>query len=120
MSGTSRSTSSIVGRRLRERREALGLAQEKVGVAIGLDESSARARISRYELGVHEPPYETVKLLAEVLQAPALYFYCEDEGIAQLLLALRALPARQRGEVVKTVTGLVTSARKETSLLGNG
>jgi transcriptional regulator with XRE-family HTH domain len=28
---------SIVGRRMRERREALGLAQEKVGVAIGLD-----------------------------------------------------------------------------------
>ncbi len=38
---------SIVGRRMRERREALGLAQEKVGVVIGLDESSARARISR-------------------------------------------------------------------------
>jgi len=59
---------SIIGRRMRERREALGLAQEKVGVAIGLDESSARARISRYELGVHEPPFATVKLLARVLR----------------------------------------------------
>ncbi|WP_366938065.1 helix-turn-helix transcriptional regulator [Limnohabitans sp.] len=55
---------------MRERREALGLAQEKVGVAIGLDESSARARISRYELGVHEPPFATVKLLADVLEVP--------------------------------------------------
>ncbi len=104
--------SSIVGRRLRERREALGLAQEKVGVAIGLDESSARARISRYELGVHEPPYETVKLLAEVLQATAPYFYCEDEDIAQMLLALCAIPARQREEAIKTITGLVSAARQ--------
>lgn len=48
--GSKNLSGSTFGRRLRERREALGLAQEKVGVAIGLDESSARARISRYEL----------------------------------------------------------------------
>lgn len=88
--------SSIVGRRLRERREALGLAQEKVGVAIGLDESSARARISRYELGVHEPPYETVKLLAEVLMVPVTYMYCEEDELCELLLGLHQLPAQER------------------------
>jgi hypothetical protein len=32
---------------MRERREGLGLAEEKVGVAISLDESNARAKISR-------------------------------------------------------------------------
>ena len=72
---------SIVGRRMRERREALGLAQEKVGAAIGLDESRARARISRYKLGEHEPPYKTVNLLAKVRQVPVAYLYCEDEEI---------------------------------------
>ena len=51
----SRST-SIVGRRIKELRDELGWSQEKIGVAIGIDESSSRARISRYELGVHEPP----------------------------------------------------------------
>jgi transcriptional regulator with XRE-family HTH domain len=91
---------SIVGRRLRERREALGLAQEKVGVAIGLDESSARARISRYELGVHEPPYGTVKLLAEALRAPVTYMYCEDEVIARLLLLLDSLPVTARDTTI--------------------
>ena len=87
---------SIVGRRMRERREALGLAQEKVGVAIGLDESSARARISRYELGVHEPPFATVKLLANALKAPPPYMYCEDEAMAELLLAIHNIPSKQR------------------------
>ena len=47
---------NITGRRIRALRKELGLSQEKLGVAIGIDESSARARISRYELGVHEPP----------------------------------------------------------------
>ena len=90
------SPKNIVGRRLRERREALGLAQEKVGVAIGLDESSARARISRYELGVHEPPFATVKLLAIVLEVPPPYMYCEEQDIAELLLALHKIPCRVR------------------------
>jgi transcriptional regulator with XRE-family HTH domain len=85
---------SIVGRRMRERREALGLAQEKVGVAIGLDESSARARISRYELGVHEPPFATAKLLANVLEVPLPYLYCEEEETAELLLALHKIPSK--------------------------
>lgn len=91
---------SIVGRRLRERREALGLAQEKVGVLIGLDESSARARISRYELGVHEPPFETVQLLADALKVPVPYLYCDDSQIARLLLALHPLPPSERARWV--------------------
>jgi transcriptional regulator with XRE-family HTH domain len=94
---------SIVGRRMRERREALGLAQEKVGVAIGLDESSARARISRYELGVHEPPFATVKLLAKVLEAPPPYMYCEEQDIADLLLALHKIPSKARRLKVATL-----------------
>ena len=101
--------SSIVGRRLRERREALGLAQEKVGVAIGLDESSARARISRYELGVHEPPFATVKLLARVLEVPPPYMYCEDQDIAELLLALHKIPRNERKQKINALSAQTAS-----------
>lgn len=87
---------SIVGRRMRERREALGLAQEKVGVAIGLDESSARARISRYELGVHEAPIPTAKQIASALKVPLAYLYCEDDSTASLLAALHKLNIKER------------------------
>ncbi|WP_368924525.1 helix-turn-helix domain-containing protein, partial [Comamonas aquatica] len=59
--------SNVVGRRMRARREALQWSQEKVGVLIGIDESSSRARISRYELGTHEPPVKTARQIAEVL-----------------------------------------------------
>ena len=89
-------TISIVGRRMRERREALGLAQEKIGVSIGLDESSARARISRYELGVHEAPVPTAKQIATVLKVPLAYLYCEDDSTATLLVALHKLNVKER------------------------
>lgn len=85
--------SNVVGRRMRTRREALQWSQEKVGVLIGIDESSSRARISRYELGTHEPPVKTARQIAEALGVPLAYLYCEDDTIAELLLALRRLPS---------------------------
>jgi transcriptional regulator with XRE-family HTH domain len=92
---------SIVGRRMRERREALGLAQEKVGVAIGLDESSARARISRYELGVHEAPVPTAKQIAFALKVPLAYLYCEDDITANLLVELHKLSIKERSSMAQ-------------------
>lgn len=93
--------SNVVGRRMRARREELGWSQEKVGVLIGIDESSSRARISRYELGTHEPPVKTARLIADALNVPLAYLYCEDEDIATLLLKLRQLPEALRGQVVR-------------------
>lgn len=88
--------SNIVGRRMRARREALQWSQEKVGVLIGIDESSSRARISRYELGTHEPPVKTARQIAEALGVPLAYLYCEDDLVAELLLVLRKLKSTDR------------------------
>lgn len=91
-----RSPSTIVGKRLRNRREELGWSLERVGVAIGLDESSARARVSRYELGVHQAPEETTLDLARALDVPHAYLHCEDDRLAQIILAASQLaPADQ-------------------------
>lgn len=76
---------SIFGARLRARRQALGLSQEKVGVSIGLDESCSRTRISRYETGAHEPALATSQLLATALGVPLAYLYCEDETLAEII-----------------------------------
>lgn len=40
---------------------------EMDGALIEIDESSNRARISRYELGVHEPAAATARLIADAL-----------------------------------------------------
>jgi transcriptional regulator with XRE-family HTH domain len=81
---------------MRTRREELGWSQEKVGVLIGLDESSSRARISRYELGVHEPPVAIARLIADALGVPLPYLYCDDDDVAALLLAIFDLPKGAR------------------------
>ena len=91
-------TPTVVGRRIRLLREELGWSQEKVGVAIGIDESSARARISRYELGVHEPPLPTVRLIANALTVPLIYLYCEEDQVADLLLRLNRLEPKIRAQ----------------------
>lgn len=94
-------TANITGRRIRALREELGWSQEKLGVAIGIDESSARARISRYELGVHEPPLPTIRQIADALEVPLSYLYCEDDRIALLLLELHRLTVDQRPVMVE-------------------
>jgi transcriptional regulator with XRE-family HTH domain len=98
--------STVVGRRMRARREELGWSQERVGVLIGIDESSSRARISRYELGVHEPAVATARLIAAALGVSLAYLYCEDDTVAQLLQALHQLPkdqmTRRAGQLLAT------------------
>ena len=94
-------TPTVVGHRIRLLREGFGWSQEKLGVAIGIDESSARARISRYELGVHEPPLTTVRLIANALTVPLIYLYCEEDQVADLLLRLSRLEPKIRTQKVE-------------------
>ena len=100
-------STSIVGRRIKALREDLGWSQEKIGVAIGIDESSSRARISRYELGVHEPPLPTARLIAGVLGVPLTYLYCEDDKVAELLLALHNMKPGVRDRKVGEMLGML-------------
>lgn len=95
---------SVLSARLRQRREELGWSQEKVGVAIGIDESSSRTRISRYESGIHEPPVAIAMLLADALKVPLSYLYCVEEDVAALLLALYGMPEAERKKQIGALT----------------
>jgi len=86
----------VFGKRLREARELAGLPQDKLGVLIGLDESTSSARISRYETGVHEPPVKTAKRLAVALKVPLAFLYCDDEVLAKILLLAHKMPKEAR------------------------
>lgn len=78
----------MVPKRLRTARLYAGLSQEKLGVLSGIEEASARARISRYENGVNRPTYEQTRLFARVLNVPTCYFYIDDDEFANQVLAL--------------------------------
>lgn len=98
--------SSLFGRRLREAREREGLPQDRLGVLIGLDESCSSARISRYENGIHEPPYETAEKLAKALRIPTAYLYCREDDLADLLLTIADLPDGKRARLNKLIRDL--------------
>lgn len=89
-------SSDCFGARLREARERAGLAQDHLGVLIGLDEGCASARISRYETGVHQPQFETARKLAAVLQVPVTYFYCESDWLAALVCRAAQCSSEER------------------------
>ncbi|QHE84896.1 helix-turn-helix domain-containing protein [Hydrogenophaga sp. BPS33] len=92
--------STLFGRRLREARSRAGIPQDKLGVAIGLDESSSSARMSRYETGVHEPPFATAQALAKVLKVPVAYFYCDEDRLAEFLIQYGGFDVRGRRKVL--------------------
>lgn len=83
------SVKAPVSKRIKELRDLKGWSQTKLGVEIGLDESTASARINRYERGVHVPNYSTLKRLGEVLGVPAYYFWVEDDELDDLRKCIR-------------------------------
>ncbi len=102
---------SLFGRRLRTIRLLRGIPQDKLGVMIGLDESCASARMSRYENGIHAPAFDIAESIAKALEVPVTYFYCNDDEMADLLIGLHQLSEAQ----MKEVSTLVSELRKTTA-----
>lgn len=65
---------TIFSKRLKQARHFRKLTQEQLGIAIGLDESVANTRISRYEHGIHAIEPNTAERLAHALDMPLTYF----------------------------------------------
>ena len=107
MSNASPPEKSLFGRRLREARLRAGIAQDKLGVMIGLDEGSSSARMSRYENGVHEPPFLWVEKMAAALGLPAAYFYCDDDRLAEIMLAYSGLSEKKRKSLYAYAADLI-------------
>ncbi|NIP54891.1 MAG: helix-turn-helix transcriptional regulator [Phycisphaerae bacterium] len=76
---------SPVAKRLKEARTAAGYSQKQLGIAAGIDEFSASARMNQYETGKHVPDFVTLKNIGSVLNVPPAYFYCDDDCLAELI-----------------------------------
>ena len=93
---------NVFGQRLRAARVAAGIPQDRLGVLIGIDEGCSSARISRYESGVHQPPFEIAEKLAAALSVPTAYFYCRTDGLSELLLSAAELDAGELDRLKKS------------------
>lgn len=76
---------SPIPKRLKEARLAAKISQKKLGIAAGMDEFSASARMNHYEIGRHAPDYSILKRIADTLQLPLAYFYAEDDLLAEII-----------------------------------
>lgn len=103
---------TVFGRRLRQARQRVGIPQDALGVEIGLDETTASARISRYESGVHEPAFEIAQKLAKVLMVPTVYLYCDNDELAEFLLTWQYLNRADKKEIGYIVENRLLSKRR--------
>ena len=98
-----KSPKSLFGRRLREVRLRANIPQDQLGVAIGLDEGTASARISRYETGTHAPPYDIAARLAEILKIPTVYLYCDDDELARVIEGWGKMSKREKLQILALI-----------------
>lgn len=78
----------MIPKRLKDARHRAKLTQEKLAVLAGIDESTARSRISQYENGIYRPNFETCCAFARILNVPECYFYTVDDEFAASILSL--------------------------------
>ena len=79
---------SVIPSRLKTARLRANLTQEKLGVLSGIEEATARSRVSQYESGVHRPTFEMMCAFAKVLKVPECYFYTVDDEFAEVILKI--------------------------------
>lgn len=93
----------IVGLRLSQAREALGISQRELGLRAGLDISVASPRINQYERGTHAPKVSMLRALSAVLGCPVPFFFAEDDATAELLWLYGRASTRKRRACVEAL-----------------
>lgn len=93
--------SNLFGKRLKEARETIDLSQRRLGIAAGLDEFVASARVNRYERGIHEPDAVTAARLALALGVPRAYFYADDDALARMIIAFSRANREKQKQALK-------------------
>jgi transcriptional regulator with XRE-family HTH domain len=98
----------IVAKRLAEARKRIKnetgnekYSQTGLGIAAGLDPSSASSRINHYETGRHSPNFTFVQKLAKLLEIPTSYMYTEEDELAELIEIYASLSATNRRKLLK-------------------
>lgn len=99
-------TSHPIGKRLRQARLAAGLSQAQLGIRAGIDPSVASARVNQYERQRHQPAFEIVRRLAQVLKKPAPFFYASDESLSELIAIYGRLGATDRAKLLAAARAL--------------
>lgn len=95
-----------VAKRLKQARTSAGISQKQLGIAAGIDEFSASARMNQYEAGKHTPDYLTLLRIGKVLKCPVAFFYADNDALAELIISFHTLPSTSKPKVIYAVKEL--------------
>ena len=90
--------------RLKAAQKAAGLTQQQLGMQLGMEQSTASARMNQYEKGKHAPDYQTMQRIAQELGYPVAYFYCDDELLAELICLMAKLPEEAQRDLLRQLS----------------
>jgi len=90
--------------RLKQARIAKGISQKQLGIQLGMEVGTASARMNQYEKGKHTPDYQTLKAIADELDVPVAYFFCESESTAKLLCLLQKMTEEEKSNLIEQIT----------------
>lgn len=90
--------------RIKAARQLANISQKELGIRIGMDINSASSRMNHYEKGRHTPDIQTLKRIAEELNVPLAYLFCESDVIAELNCIIHKLPIEEQKALLKTLT----------------
>jgi transcriptional regulator with XRE-family HTH domain len=97
-----------IGERIKVIREFRGMTQRELGLAVGYDAKTARARISQYEIGNRVPKEETLFFLAKELhinvQAIKDYSLDTPVDVMEYLFWLDEKAGRKGVDLFRTTT----------------
>ena len=90
--------------RLKEARKKAGITQKELGIRIGMEPSSASGRMNHYEKGRHTPDIGTLRRMADELNVPLNYFFCESELSAALACAIDKMSDEDKAALIEQLT----------------
>ncbi|WOT05854.1 helix-turn-helix domain-containing protein [Shewanella youngdeokensis] len=95
--------------RLKQARTAMGISQKQLGIQLGMEPGTASARMNHYEKGKHTPDYATLKAMADELDVPVAYFFCESDKNAQVLCLLEQMSDEEKDILIEQLSKLNAS-----------
>lgn len=86
--------------RLKQARKKAKITQKDLGIKIGMEPSSASGRMNHYEKGRHTPDVTALQRMADELDVPLNYFFCENESAAELACLIDKLSEEDKIELI--------------------
>lgn len=93
----------MIGKRVRKRREELGLTQKELADRMGY---KSKSTINKIELDINDVNQTTLSRLAEALDIDVLYFFDDTESfdtIAKYILKIENLTEEKRRDVFRYI-----------------